>query len=150
MGLHASSDFNQNGDISADLSRFPKRKIPRKFVSWLVGALRVKVRRNTRQQPYSTYFSNINNTFKNSCSTLFNSNNQQQLASSTDTELLKTISALFWDITQRVVVILYRRFVTPYRSHLQGSLSPRRSFLLEDGANRLFRNVGMELAPLAG
>ena len=30
-------------------------------------------------------------------------------------------SALFWDITQRWVVVLYRRFGTNYLSHLQGS-----------------------------
>ena len=30
-------------------------------------------------------------------------------------------TALFWVITQRVVVIPYRRFGTTYRSHLQGS-----------------------------
>ena len=30
-------------------------------------------------------------------------------------------SPLFWVITQRVVVISYRRFGTTYRSHLQGS-----------------------------
>ena len=30
-------------------------------------------------------------------------------------------TALFWVITQRVVVIYYRRFGTSYRSHLQGS-----------------------------
>ena len=29
--------------------------------------------------------------------------------------------ALFWVLTQRVVVILYRRFRSTYRSHLQGS-----------------------------
>jgi hypothetical protein len=29
--------------------------------------------------------------------------------------------ALFWDVTQRRVVILYRHFGTTYRSHLQGS-----------------------------
>jgi hypothetical protein len=34
-------------------------------------------------------------------------------------------SAIFWDITQRRVIILYRRFGTTYRSHLQGSRSPR-------------------------
>jgi hypothetical protein len=34
-------------------------------------------------------------------------------------------SALFWYITQRRVVILYRRFGTAYLSHLQGSRSPR-------------------------
>jgi hypothetical protein len=33
-------------------------------------------------------------------------------------------SALFWDITQRRVVIVYRRFGTIYLSHLQGSRSP--------------------------
>jgi hypothetical protein len=35
--------------------------------------------------------------------------------------------ALFWDITQRRLVILYRSFGTNYRSHLQGSGSPRRT-----------------------
>jgi hypothetical protein len=33
-------------------------------------------------------------------------------------------SSFFWDITQRRMVIRYRRFGTTYRSHLQGS-SPR-------------------------
>jgi hypothetical protein len=32
------------------------------------------------------------------------------------------ISALFWDITRRGVVIVYRRFGTTCRSHLQGSI----------------------------
>jgi hypothetical protein len=58
-------------------------------------------------------------------------------------------SALFWDITQRKVVILYRRFGTTYRSHLQGSSHIRRilvGFLdLEDGTDILYRNVGIEL-----
>jgi hypothetical protein len=35
-------------------------------------------------------------------------------------------SALFWDITQRWVVVLYRRFGTTCRSHLQELRSPRR------------------------
>ena len=30
-------------------------------------------------------------------------------------------TALFWVITQRVVVIAYRRFGITYRSHIQGS-----------------------------
>jgi len=34
-------------------------------------------------------------------------------------------SALFWDVTQRGLVIPYRRFGTKYRSHLQGSRNPR-------------------------
>ena len=33
-------------------------------------------------------------------------------------------SALFWLITQRTVLIPYRRFGTTYQSHLQGSRSP--------------------------
>jgi hypothetical protein len=44
-------------------------------------------------------------------------------------------SALFWGITQSRVVILYQRFRTTYRSHLQGSRSPRR------GTDTLSRNV---------
>ena len=38
---------------------------------------------------------------------------------------IQTISALFWGITQRTVVIPCRRFGTTYTSHLQGSRSPR-------------------------
>ena len=34
--------------------------------------------------------------------------------------------ALFWGVTQRREVILYRRFGTTYRSHIQGSRSPWR------------------------
>jgi len=34
-------------------------------------------------------------------------------------------SAIFWIITQRIVVIPYRRFGTIYRSHLPGSRNPR-------------------------
>jgi hypothetical protein len=41
-------------------------------------------------------------------------------------------STLFWDITQRRVEILYRRFGTTYRSHLQGSRCPRRKLGLLD------------------
>jgi hypothetical protein len=46
---------------------------------------------------------------------------------------------LLWDIMHRRVVILYRRFRTTYRSHLDGSRSPRRKdFLtLEDGTDTL-------------
>jgi hypothetical protein len=47
--------------------------------------------------------------------------------------------ALFWDITQRRVVILYRRFGTSYRSRLQGSKSQRKKdfFTLENGTDTL-------------
>ena len=49
-------------------------------------------------------------------------------------------TALFWVITQRVVVISYRRFGTIYRTHLQG---------VPDGTVRLSRNVGRKLPLLA-
>jgi hypothetical protein len=39
--------------------------------------------------------------------------------------------SIFWDITQREVVIPYQRFGTTYRSHLRGSGSPK-----------MFRGVG--------
>jgi hypothetical protein len=53
-------------------------------------------------------------------------------------------SALFWGITQRRVVIFYRRFGTTYRSHLKGSRSPLflAFFPLDDGTETLSRNVG--------
>ena len=35
-------------------------------------------------------------------------------------------SSPFWEVTQRRLVVIYRRFGTTYRSHLQGSSSPRR------------------------
>jgi len=54
-------------------------------------------------------------------------------------------SALFWDITQGIVVNPYRHFGKTYRSHFQRS---RNHFMtLEDGTDRLSRNVG-KLLPL--
>jgi hypothetical protein len=60
--------------------------------------------------------------------------------------------ALFWGITQRRMVILYRRFGTAYPSHLQDSRSLRSFFVcfvgfltLEDGTDELSRNVGKRL-----
>jgi hypothetical protein len=59
-------------------------------------------------------------------------------------------SALFWDITQRIVVIPYRRFGTTYRSYLYVSRNPRIGIqagllTLEDGTDRLSRKVSNEL-----
>jgi hypothetical protein len=58
-------------------------------------------------------------------------------------------SALFWDITRRRVVIVYRRFGTTYRSHFQGSRVLEKILLrlltLEDGTDTLSRNVGKQL-----
>jgi hypothetical protein len=52
-------------------------------------------------------------------------------------------SALFGDITQRIVVISYRSLGTTDRSLYQGS---RSIFLtLEDGPDRLYPDVGKEL-----
>jgi hypothetical protein len=54
-------------------------------------------------------------------------------------------TAIFWDITQRVVAILYRRFWTTYWYHLQDF-----SFwILADGTNSLSQNFGKELPILA-
>jgi hypothetical protein len=52
--------------------------------------------------------------------------------------------ALFWDITRRHVVLVYRRFGTKYRSHLQGAKSSR-FWTLEDETDTLSRNVGKGL-----
>jgi hypothetical protein len=60
-------------------------------------------------------------------------------------------SALFWDITQRRMIILYRRFGTTYRSHLPRSKSPRTqekktSWPLMMGRIRCPENVGKLLS----
>ena len=57
-------------------------------------------------------------------------------------------TAVFWAITQRVVVIIYWRFGTTYLSHIQGSV-PFLGIILEDGTDSLSRNVGKELPLLA-
>jgi hypothetical protein len=49
----------------------------------------------------------------------------------------RPISAIFWDVTRRGVVIIYRRFETTYRSHLL--------LTYEDGTDTLYRNVGKQL-----
>jgi hypothetical protein len=56
-------------------------------------------------------------------------------------------SVLFWDIMQRRVALLYRRFGTTYRSHLQGSRNQEDFdfFTIEDGTDTLSRNVGKGL-----
>ena len=54
-------------------------------------------------------------------------------------------SVLFWDITQRIVVIPYRRFGTTYLSYLQGSNPRLVSLTLADETDKLSRNVGSEL-----
>jgi hypothetical protein len=54
--------------------------------------------------------------------------------------------AIFWDITQRIVAISYRRFGTTYTSHIQASNSRVKIMALEDGTERLLRNVDNELA----
>jgi hypothetical protein len=58
------------------------------------------------------------------------------------------ISAPFWDILQRRVVILYRRFGTTYRPDLQKGQGFRfflDSLTLEDWTDTLSRNVGKGL-----
>jgi hypothetical protein len=52
-------------------------------------------------------------------------------------------SVLFWNITKRRVVILYRRFGTKYRSHFQGPRSPCPETSVKDCHSTL-RNVPEE------
>jgi hypothetical protein len=49
-------------------------------------------------------------------------------------------SSLFWDVTQPRFSVIYRRFGTTFRYHLQGSSNPRR--IPEDVIDTLSRNVG--------
>jgi len=56
------------------------------------------------------------------------------------------ISALFWDITQRIMIDPYRRFSTTYRSIFKGHVSFRvRLLTAEVWTERVFRNVCKEL-----
>jgi hypothetical protein len=52
-------------------------------------------------------------------------------------------TTFFWVITQRVMVISYRRFGKTYRSQIQGPLSM--GSVIVNGADMLSRNVGKEL-----
>ena len=45
-------------------------------------------------------------------------------------------SSLFWDVTQRKFVIIYRRFGKTHQTHLKGQA------VQEEEADRLSRNVG--------
>jgi hypothetical protein len=49
--------------------------------------------------------------------------------------------ALFWDVTQRMLVVVYRSIGKAYRSHIQESNSPRSAWPLNMGPTELFRNV---------
>jgi len=49
-------------------------------------------------------------------------------------------SMLFWDVRQHRLAVIYRRFGTNFRHHLQESSIPRRT--LEDVIDTLSRNVG--------
>jgi hypothetical protein len=52
------------------------------------------------------------------------------------------ISALFWDITQRIVIVSYRHLWTTYRSIFKGQdYFPVGLLTFEDGTDRLFRNI---------
>jgi len=46
-------------------------------------------------------------------------------------ERTKQIYSLFWDVTQRSYVVVYRRFETTHLSRLQGSSSRRRPLKME-------------------
>jgi hypothetical protein len=69
-----------------------------------------------------------------------------------DKLVLSIRTALFCVITQQVAVISYRPFGTTYRSHLQGSIRVKILFgllTIENGTDRLYRNVGKKLPLLA-
>jgi hypothetical protein len=70
----------------------------------------------------------------------------EHLNSRKEAVLGKMRPALFWDVTQRRVVILYRRFGTIYWFYLQGWGGRRDVLILEDGPDRLSWNVGTELS----
>jgi hypothetical protein len=55
-----------------------------------------------------------------------------------NTQLYTLRSALFWEITQDIEVVIYRRFGTPFLSSVQ------ELFTLEDGTDMLSRNVTQE------
>jgi hypothetical protein len=55
------------------------------------------------------------------------------------------ISALFWGITQRLMVIVYRRFWTTYRSQIEEVQKKKDFLILEDRTDTLSRNVGKGL-----
>ena len=48
---------------------------------------------------------------------------------------------MLWDLTQRRMIVPYRRFGTTYPSHIQGSSSPKDCLTLVDGTDSLSRNV---------
>jgi hypothetical protein len=55
-------------------------------------------------------------------------------------------SALFWDITRRHVLIVYRRFGTTYGAIFKDQKSKKKRLLtVEDGTDTLSRNVGKPL-----
>jgi len=53
--------------------------------------------------------------------------------------------AIFWDFTQRRMVISCRRFGTTCKCYLQESSSPKDYLMSKDGNERLCRNVGKNL-----
>jgi hypothetical protein len=64
-----------------------------------------------------------------------------------NTERNKWVLSYFGILTQRVIVVLYRRFGTTYRSHLRVSSSTKFLDCLppEDGTDKLSRNVNTEI-----
>ena len=60
------------------------------------------------------------------------------------TTRIQVRSVRFWDFSQPIMVVPYRRFGTTYVSHLQG-LSSLFLLTLEDRNHRLSRDVGAEL-----
>ena len=53
--------------------------------------------------------------------------------------------SLFWDVTQHMLLVVYRRFGTTYLSHIQGSSSSVCCFTRKYGIYRVCRKVGKRL-----
>jgi hypothetical protein len=59
-------------------------------------------------------------------------------------------SSLFWVVTLRVLVVVYRGFGTAYRPYIEETMSPfLNSLTLEDGTGTLSRNVDTQLPAYA-
>jgi hypothetical protein len=123
--------------------------ISRHSINWLTYIIqRLRWRKNT-QLPYFLT--------KNSCWKQTNKQTNKQTFLWQTATLLQTLhetstspgTALFWVITQWVLVISYWRFGKTYRSHLQGSSSLLLIVTFEDGPDSVCRNVGKKLPRLA-
>jgi hypothetical protein len=71
---------------------------------------------------------------------------QGQLCETSDSSIVCLMPSLFLNVAKRRFVVGYRRFGTAYRSYLWGVMQTNGNCLtIEDGTDRLSRNVGHQL-----